>query len=268
MIERQAELNTIWENTPKYPTASVDIAVMPDLYKGLDRSGYETDNFQKEDYLFSTPFIVFDRNQLTQVLSTLEENGKLSHKYKGYTARMRSKVYEEIEVAISPSHRLTVEDFMSNPYLLSLLMGELDNYSYIYNAISVDRGNKEIVKKYRSSFIDCSPEKTKDLVFSLANRLTQLSSSIGFCFFGPDRKQNNHLNLIFEQPYIKGNEKPLYEATIISESALRVRDLETKLNDGKDYGQKAIDGINKGIEIHKNKIIKGESIYSPMFKVL
>jgi len=250
---------------------------MSDLYDGLEKSGYKINSFQKWDHLHNcTEFVVFDRSQFEKVIETLEKHKKFS--FDGwFTARMGFEIYQEMDVAVRPSYRLAAEDMKSNPFLFTLLLGELLKDSYFDRDIISNSSHKEITLKCYdmsgTSIInpkkDFSPVKARELAYAIAKEIAKLSKSYEKTWrLNSEKKIDKKTNLTFELPHILVFEKPLYEATITPHAAIRLRDLEKRLAEIEGKNFKAEASIKKQIEIYDKAIANSQSAYFPCFKIL
>ena len=144
MTARDKELDFIWGNTKTYKTADSEIAVLCDLYDGFEKSGYKLEKIQKQAEFYYTHFVVSDREQLEDILGTLEKHNRFDYNEKWVDMRLNGAEYKNKSLGIHPSSRLTEEDLQANPMLLALLIGELNKYSYYHKGIVSDKEHGEI----------------------------------------------------------------------------------------------------------------------------
>ncbi len=267
------ELDFIWGNTKTYKTADSEIAVLSDLYDGLEKSGYEFDKFEKWDNLYSTYFVVFDRHQLKDILGTLDKYNNFDYNEKWFDTRLDGIEYKNKALGIHPSSRLTAEDIQSNPLLLALLIGELDDYNYYHGAIASDNEHGEIfISGY---FSKKSPTLAKAEAHRISEALVKLSDldirnqygDIPFSYFESERNLGGKLGFSYEPPFLKVEEKSLYEVGSIPYTTLRIRDMEKRLAELKG-NPKAEKGIKKGIDQRRKNIENQEGRYFPCFRIL
>ncbi len=265
MSQRIQELDSIWANTRRYGTASVEIATMPDLYDGLEKSGYARESFQREDHLHNcTEFLVFDRGQLEGVLETLQKDKRFSFDEKWIYTRVRWKTFRDMG-AVRPSNRLTNEDMESNPFLLALLIGELGKSYYFDEHILTDEENGEVALRCynregtfpQTKKVDYTPTEATDFAYRIEEEVAKLSLP-----------GTNKLSLSFETPYLGIPERQIYEATQIPYAMIKMRTLEKRLAEVEGKNQRAEQGVRNGIEQHRKAIATEEGAHFPMFRIL
>jgi len=283
MNSREAELDRLWENTLRYQTCNGDIAVLSDLYDGLENSGYEIDSWQKDDHLIGcTEFTCFDRRQLSGVLSTLAEAKCFDMDEKFFYTRLNGMEFENMALGIHPSSRLQAKDLQENPMLLALLIGEVSEVSYYKKLICMNPNCGEIFARLYSRSNDrkqvgIDSREAYRIAETIARAVADLSdlekrgevvSWPRTIYFKPELPLGGKLGITYETPFLKVGEVPLYEVDTITDETLKIRELEGFLEKPGGKTSKALEGIRKGLEINQRKIDECKGTYFPCFKVI
>ncbi len=301
---RELELDRIWGNTPKYPTATSEIATLPDLYLGLEKSSYSQASFQKSEQLHSCiELVVFGRAELNGVLETLETNKKFSFDNMWVSNRINGIAYDDKKLGVHPSSILNSSDLSANPMLLMLLIGELYQDHYFDRNIIYDEDNREIIlkgfdknticdesglyiflKDYRidgdysnESITNLNSSEAIEKAQKTASNLIRLSSL-------EERNKMDHIEDTpkFEKELelggnlglsLKGNKlyvdgKPIYDVCQIPNALINLRTIEKRLEEYQGKDDRAKSGINYGIEMNRKRIDNDEGPHYPMFKIL
>ncbi len=275
MTAKNKELDFIWGNTRSYKTADSEIAVLNDLYNGLEKSGYEVEKFQKWDNLMDTYFVVFDRYQLEDILGTLDKYNNFDYDEKWFDTRLDGVEYKNKSLGIHPSSRLTAKDIQSNPVLLALLIGELSEYDYYDGSIVSDDEYGEIFITGYYSKEPPTPAEANDYTHRISEALVKLSDldirnqygDMMSCYFESEKNLGGKLGFSYEPPVLKVEEKPVYEVGIVPYALLRLRDMEKRLAELKG-NSKAEKGIKQGINQRRKNLENQEGAYFPCFSVL
>ena len=267
------EAEVIWKNTPTFEAASGEITTHPDLYRGLEESGYrEVDPGQRYSHLhFCTEVVVFDRLQLPYFIDAMESMGRFGYNEDGERwfcmrldqgSKYRDGFSSKTPFAVPPSKRLNAEDLKENPFLLSLLIGESQKHSYIDGYIHTDKENGEVF--LQTWHLDKRHTLSQKEKFDRGEALKRAKKGTREILC----EMPDPLGFSFEYPHLRVDGVPLYELDAIPYERIRIRELRKRLGKMEDKNPKARKGIQKGIENHRENIESGNGIYFPCFRVL
>ncbi len=299
----EAEIDEIWGNTKRRNTATnSEVAVLFDLAEGLKKSGYKY-NSQTAEEQRRTSFVIVDRSSVGQTLELLCSGkminclgtgcsmlGNYLENDRAFGIRLNGDEYRGGNLGLHPSSVLNSQDFVSNPELLVLLVGELSPESYFSGNIKTDSKNKEIIVESYCRYIDdnetepmnrfkernLSETEAFNLAVKSASAVSSLSSlekrskysnDLPMIYFEFERSIGGNMGLNFENPYLTIDEKPLYKIGTINQNLIKKRVAQENLA-RVGSNQKAQRQIEQAIRTYDQNLALGKGAYFPMFTML
>ena len=277
----QEEMDRIWGNTRTYMTADSEVAALCDLYDGLEKSGYVRETFQREDHLrHCTYFVVMDRPGMERAILTLIRHKNIDPSARTLYTRLNGIEYRNGSLGLHPSSAFNADDISSNPFLLALLLGELDKTEYFSGGVSVNEPENEIYLDMHKTYVKEYADNMGALdafayAADLAMKLEKLSSpgtrsstgsGVSGSHFEYERLLCGNMGLSYEPPVICVSGKPLYEIGSIPRALIKKRRLEKRLCE--NLRPKEREGILFGIQKNQEDIDSGNPPHYPLFRIL